>query len=229
MGKMFFKVLCVILFVVMAGGCNSGVTKMGKYDAEINELLAKMTLEEKVGQMNQITLEVVSTRKDDKYVQIDENKLREAIIDNHVGSILNCGGSANTLDNWHEVITAIQNVATKDTRLKIPVIYGIDSIHGANYVVDATLFPQGFAMAATGNVELLRKSSEITAVETRAAGIPWNFNPVLGLARQPMWPRFWETFGEDPYLASVMAKAYVEGQQGDDISASDKVAACMKQ
>jgi beta-glucosidase len=228
MNKILFKVLCAFFFVVIVGGCGSGVTKMGKYDSEVDDLLAKMTLEEKVGQMNQVTLEVVSTRKDDRHVQIDANKLREAIVDNHVGSILNCGGSANTLDNWHEIITAIQDVATKDTRLKIPVIYGIDSIHGANYIVDATLFPQSFAMAATGNAELVKKASEITAAETRAAGIPWNFNPVLGLARQPMWSRFWETFGEDPYLASVMAAAYVKAQQGDDMSASNKVAACMK-
>jgi beta-glucosidase len=228
MKRMLLAVLFLVLAITIVGGCNNGAMKMDRNDKVVKELLAKMTLEEKVGQMNQITLEVVSTRKDDRHVQLDGNKLREAIIDNHVGSILNCGGSANTLDNWHEVITAIQDVATKETRLKIPVIYGIDSIHGANYIADATLFPQSFAMAATGNAELVKKSSEITAVETRAAGIPWNFNPVLGLARQPLWSRFWETFGEDPYLASVMAKVYVEGQQGDDISASDRVAACMK-
>jgi beta-glucosidase len=226
MAKTVFTVVLGLLMVTMTGCWE--VQKVDSVDVAVKKLLSQMTLEEKVGQMNQITLEVVSTRKDDRHVEIDGNKLREAIIDHRVGSILNCGGSANTLDNWHEVITAIQDVATKETRLKIPVIYGIDSIHGANYISDATLFPQSFAMAATGNAELVRRASEITAVETRAAGIPWNFNPVLGLARQPLWSRFWETFGEDPYLASVMADVYVRGQQGDDISASNRVAACMK-
>ncbi|MBN1817270.1 MAG: glycoside hydrolase family 3 C-terminal domain-containing protein [Sedimentisphaerales bacterium] len=197
-------------------------------DKRVEELLVRMTLEEKVGEMTQLTLEVVSRRKDDRHVEMNIEKLREAIVTYHVGSILNCGGSANTIDNWHEIITTIQNVATKETRLGIPVMYGIDSIHGANYIVDATLFPQNFAMAATGNVDLVRQASEITAMETRSAGIPWNFNPVLGLARNPLWPRFYETFGEDPYLTSTMATAYVEAQQGNDISDPTKVAACMK-
>src|SRR5690606_19997372 len=127
----------------------------------------------------------------------------------NVGSILNCGGSANTFENLQEIITAMQDVATKETRLKIPIIYGIDSIHGANYIVGATLFPQSFGMAATGNVDLISQASAVTACETRAAGIPWNFNPVLDMARNPLWPRFWETYGEDPYMAAVYADAYV--------------------
>lgn len=233
-------VLCVMVAgLLIAAGCGStdpersamtgeSLAKSAGTNRRIEDLLSRMTLEEKVGQMTQLTLEVVAKRLDDRHVQLDMEKLRNAMVTHHVGSILNCGGSANTMDNWQEIITAIQDVATKETRLGIPVIYGIDSIHGANYIVGATLFPQSIAMAATGNVDLVRRASVVTAAETRAAGIPWNFNPVLGLARNPLWPRVWETFGEDPYIASVMGAAYVEAQQGDDLADPTRVAACMK-
>jgi beta-glucosidase len=216
-----------ILMTLMAG-CSQTARKQAAADPFVEELLGKMTLEEKVGQMTQITLEVISKRKDDRNVQLDAAKLREAILKYHVGSILNCGGSANTFENWQEVITAIQDVATKETRLKVPVIYGIDSIHGANYITGATLFPQNFAMSASGNMDLVTEASVITARETRAAGIPWNFNPVLDMSRNPLWSRFWENYGEDPYLSAAMAYAYVRAQQGDNMAAGDKVAACMK-
>ncbi len=212
-------------------GCAS-TPKSAKQDAEIEgrvrRLLAQMTVEEKIGQMAQITLESFAKSGQDGYLILDEQKLRTGIVDHHIGSILNCGGQARTPENWQEIITKIQDVATKETRLKIPVIYGIDSIHGANYVLGATIFPQNIAMGATGNADLMMKLGEITARETRASGIPWNFNPVLGLARQPMWPRVFETFGEDAYMASVMGAAYIRGQQGDDISNVTKVATCMK-
>ena len=132
------------------------------------------------------------------------------------------------MQNWQEMITQMQDLATKETRLGIPIIYGIDTIHGANYVLGATIFPQNIAMAATRNAELMREVGVIAALETRAAGIPWNFAPVLDLARQPMWPRVFETFGEDAYVASTMGAAYIHGQQGEDISAAVKVAVCMK-
>jgi beta-glucosidase len=197
-------------------------------DKKVNQLLSKMTLEEKVGQMTQLTLEQFAKQDKDGYLTVDPDKLRAGIVDHHLGSILNCGGQARTIANWHEIITAIQDMATKQTRLGIPIIYGIDSIHGANYVTGATIFPQNIAMAATGNAELMQTVGEIAAFETRAAGIPWNFNPVLDLGRQPLWPRFYETFGEDAYIASVMGAAYVRGQQSDDISNPTKVASCTK-
>ncbi len=200
----------------------------GSIEARVGELLAQMTLEEKVGQMTQITLEVVKGTEEDGYFKCDPKKLFDAVLDHHVGSILNCGGQARTLKNWREIITNIQYVATEKTRLRIPVIYGIDTIHGANYTLGATIFPQNIAMAATGNRDLMRDLGAVAAFETRASGIPWNFNPVLDLARDPRWPRFYETFGEDPYLASVLGAAYIEGQQGDDIGHPTKVAACMK-
>ena len=223
----------LVLSVILLSGCQSPVEReveivAPEVERRIDELLGRMTLEEKVGQMTQVTLEVIKGDDKDGWVELNEDKLKEAIVTYRVGSILNCGGQARSVTNWHEMISQIQDMATQETRLGIPVIYGIDSIHGASYILDATLFPQNIAMAASGNVDLVRKSGEITALETRAAGIPWNFNPVLGLARQPWWPRFYETFGEDPYIVSVMGSEYIRALQGSDLSERTKVAACMK-
>jgi len=218
--------------VVVVVGCASAhkekEMKLSGFDAEVRQLVAKMTPEEKIGQMTQITLEQFAKSGQEGYLILDEQKLRDGIVNHHLGSILNCGGQARTVQNWQEIITKMQDVATKETRLGIPIIYGIDTIHGANYVLGATLFPHNIAMGATGNAALMEKTGEIAAMETRAAGIPWNFGPVLDLARQPMWPRVFETFGEDPYLAATMGAAYIHGQQGKDLSSPVKVATCMK-
>ncbi|MBS1272271.1 MAG: Beta-glucosidase BoGH3B [Candidatus Marinimicrobia bacterium] len=217
--------LLVILSIVLATGLQAETI-----DEKVESLLSRMTLEEKVGQMNQVAIQVVSktqgTTEQDH--ELDLDKLRKAIVEYHVGSILNVWDKAHTIEHWHEVITAIQDVAVNETRLGIPVIYGIDAIHGANYTVGATLFPQSINMAATWNRELVRREGEITALEMRASGIPWNFNPVLGLGRHPAWPRFWETYGESEYLASEMGAIYIAAQQGDDPSAPDKVGTCAK-
>lgn len=221
----------LVVSALVVSGCSSSKEngmKHSQIDGKVRKLLAQMTVEEKVGQMTQITLEQFAKSGQDGYLILDEQKLREGIVKRNLGSILNCGGQARTVQNWQEIITKIQDVATKETRLGIPVIYGIDTIHGANYVLGATIFPQNIAMAATGNVALMEKAGEISALETRAAGIPWNFAPVLDLARQPLWPRVFETFGEDPHIASTMGAAYIRGQQGDDLSDPLKVAVCMK-
>lgn len=221
---------CLVLMTLTVAGLAQMPEK--EIDQKVSALLKRMTLEEKVGQMTQVAIQVVSKSRgsENSTHELDPVKLEEAITQYHVGSVLNVYDTAHTLDHWHEVITRIQNVATEKTRLKIPVIYGIDAIHGANYTREATLFPQSIAMAATRNVDLMKKAAAITAYEVRASGIPWNFNPVLGMGRQPLWPRLWETFGEDPYLTSEMAEAYVKGSEGDDnnVAAKDKVAACMK-
>ena len=199
---------------------------------DIDALLKKMTLEEKIGQMTQVTLQVVADQPAtvDQPFKLNPDKLNEAITKYHVGSLLNVFDMAFTPEEWHDLITKIQDIATKETRLGIPVIYGIDAIHGVNYTKGATLFPQSIAMAATFNPDLVKKEGEITALEARACGLPWNFNPVLGMGRNPLWPRLWETYGEDVYLTGEMAKAYVKGQEGEtnDISRPDRVATCMK-
>src|SRR5215211_3596034 len=206
---------------------NSQIRPLPDHSQKIEALLKRMTIEEKVGQMTQLAIGMIAAGSDQN-LKVDPAKLEKAVVKYGVGSILNVADQALTVDHWHKVISQIQEAATKKTRLGIPVIYGIDSIHGANYVRGATLFPQEIGMAATWNPELMKRASEITAIETRAAGIPWSFSPVLDLGRNPLWPRFWETFGEDPYLAKVMGVAFVRGLEGTDVSSQNQVAASLK-
>ncbi len=199
-------------------------------ERKVERLLAEMTLEEKVGQMTQLTLQAVSSQRgtSEQPHALDRDKLEEALLQHHVGSLLNVWDIAFSVDEWQELITAIQDVVMEKSRLKIPVIYGVDSVHGANYTREATIFPQNIALAATWNPDLVRETARITALETRASGVPWNFSPVLDMGRQPLWSRFFETFGEDVHLVSQMGVAAVEGYQGDDVSSGERVAATLK-
>lgn len=196
-------------------------------EARVDALLKQMTVEEKVGQMTQVAVDVVTASGVGRTHKLDAAKLQNALHKYKVGSILNVNGEAYTVEHWHEVINAIQDSAAK-TRLKIPVIYGIDSVHGANYTHDAVLFPQSYGLAATFNPSLAERAGVISAYQTRASGIPWNFFPLQDIGRNPVWPRMWESFGEDPLLASRMGAAYVKGMQGPDIAAAEKVVACVK-
>lgn len=199
-------------------------------DKKVDQLVEQMTLEEKIGQMTQVTLAVVSkgsVKKPDSPQQIDTTKLKEAILKYKVGSILNVTDHAYSRKHWYDLQKQIQEMASRD-RLQIPVIYGIDPIHGVTYTLGATLFPQQIGLAATRNPALVQEAASITAYETRASAIPWAFSPVLGLGRQPTWPRLYETLGEDIYLAKTMGRAFIEGYEGKDISDKYKVASCMK-
>ncbi len=225
------KTCTIFLLMISLSVISAFAAERTDLDARVAALLSKMSLEEKVGQMTQLTLETVcDVDNSSGTLKTNSSKLYDVIVQHHVGSILNVGTSAHSVDQWQQIITAIQDMATKKSRLGIPVLYGIDAIHGANYTQDATIFPQNIAMAATWNPELMKRDGEVTACEVRASGIPWNFNPVLGVGRQPLWPRFWETFGEDPYLTSEMGAAYIKGLEGENnnIVENDKVAACMK-
>lgn len=187
-----------------------------------------MTLEEKVGQMTQLDLIVVA-RKGVEPIQIDEEKLREALVTHKIGSFISPGFShALTIQEWTHVLDTIQTMIRKENPRPVPLLYGIDSIHGATYVRDATLFPQQLALAATRNPDLATLSARVSAAETRAAGIRWTFAPVLDVGRQPLWARFAETFGEDPLLASRFGVAAVRGFQGDAPGSPGSVAACLK-
>lgn len=200
------------------------------FDKEIENFISKMSIAEKVGQMTQINIDVISKGEIFNLVkphQLDSLKLDSAINHYFVGSILNVGGHTYTRDRWEKIITQIQTKAITEGN-KIPVIYGIDAIHGVNYTVDATLFPQQIGQAATWNPELVKQGASVTAYECRASGIPWNFSPVLDIGRQPLWSRFFETYGEDVYLAKKMTEACITGYQGDDPSNPEKVASCMK-
>ena len=220
----------VFLLIVFQLSTTAQIYTTTKVDERVKQLLSQMTLEEKVGQMTQVTIQTVSKTQGTKSQlhQLDEAKLEEAIKKYHVGSILNVYDVAHSLEYWHEVITKMQDMATKETRLKIPILYGIDAIHGATYTKGATLFPQAINMAATWNTEIAKQTGEITSYETKASGIPWNFYPVMDIGRQPLWSRLWETYGEDVYLASQMGSEYIKGAQGDDMSAPDKLATCLK-
>ena len=202
-----------------------------KIENKISTILNSMTLEEKVGQTCQITLEsVLKKNKDGKLIephQIDNKKLKIAIKDFKVGSFLNVSNHTFTIEKWHKVINKIQNYS-KLTKHQIPVIYGVDAIHGATYIQNSTLFPQEIGLAATWDLNHAKKMAEITAYETRASGIPWNFSPVLDLGRNPIWSRFFETLGEDVYLATEMGKSIIDGYQGGKEIDDYHVAACLK-
>ncbi len=191
---------------------------------KVEALLNKMTLDEKIGQMTQVTLGVVSTAQDGV---LDTTRLAIAVEKYKVGSILNVTNHALTVDQWRKVITQIQDDAGR-TRLKIPVIYGLDGIHGQTYTLNSTLFPQNIAMAATRNPELAAAVTKVAAKELRASGVRWNFAPVLDCGRQPLWPRFPETYGEDVYIGTTMGTTVIKAYEEDGLKTPTAVASCMK-
>jgi beta-glucosidase len=203
-------------------------------ERRVEALLAQMTLEEKVGQMAQVTLDVVGVGTNRfssaEPFALDPAKLRDAVVKYKLGSILNAANNrARTPEVWAGIIQQIQ-AAAAETRLKIPVIYGIDAVHGETYTAGATMFPQQIAQAAARNRQLVRRGAEITAYETRASAIPWAFSPVLDLGSDPRSPRQWETYGEDPYLAAELGREVVKGYEGEQNNVADptRVAASLK-
>ncbi|HTR32027.1 MAG TPA: glycoside hydrolase family 3 N-terminal domain-containing protein [Puia sp.] len=191
---------------------------------KIEDLLKKMTLDEKVGQMTQVTLGVVCTAQDGV---LDTGRLAAAVGKYKVGSILNVTNHALSVDQWRKIIARIQDEAAK-TRLKIPVIYGLDGIHGQTYTLNSTLFPQNIAMAATRDPELAAAIAKVTARELRASGVRWNFAPVLDCGRQPLWSRFPETYGEDVYVGTTMGMTAIKAYEEDGLKTPTAVASCMK-
>lgn len=228
--KLFSNLIFLILCIGPFLGCNQYENQQ-KSSFNIDDILSKMSVKEKVGQMTQLNIDVISVGEVYNLQEphlLDTIKLRKAIVEYGIGSLLNVGGHAYSLDHWHEIISAVQTMATDETNLGIPILYGIDAIHGANYLLEGTLFPQPLAQAATFNPKMVQKAAEITAYETRASGIPWNFSPVLDVARQPLWSRVFETYGEDVYLCKKMGVATINGYQGEDASDPYKLASCMK-
>ncbi|MET3112457.1 beta-glucosidase [Pedobacter sp. CG_S7] len=204
-------------------------------EAKVEALLKKMTLEEKVGQMAQITLDVVG-KGGDRYssaepFSLDQKELEKALVKYKIGSVLNTSNNrARSTDVWYKIISQIQKAAMTKTPNKIPVIYGIDAIHGETYTVGATMFPQQIGQAATFNRALVRQGAEISAYETRASAIPWAFSPLLDLGADPRFPRQWESFGEDPYLVGELGYEMVKGFEGEnnDVANPFKVASSVK-
>lgn len=231
------RLLWLVAFVFAYSSCTPGVSQSEADATEqrIEELISEMSLEEKVGQMAQITLDVVG-KGDNRYssyepLELDEEALRQALVEHHVGSILNTANNrALTPDKWYSIISQIQEMAMNETRMKIPVLYGVDQIHGATYTAGATMFPQQIGQAASRNRELVRRGAEITAYETRASSIPWTFSPVLDLGMDPRFSRQFETFGEDPYLAAELGVAMINGYEGEEnnIGHPEHIASTMK-
>ncbi|UOB17046.1 glycoside hydrolase family 3 N-terminal domain-containing protein [Abyssalbus ytuae] len=223
--------LPLISFFIVFNSCKDSSGKNGikeddtsnEISQKVAELVNEMTLEEKVGQMTQLNISVFFNED-----SLDHKKLKYHIIEKGLGSILNTPfNSAYSLENWRNLNTLIQDYA-KESRTKIPLIYGIDAIHGTTYTQNSTLFPHNIGMAATRNPELVKQLAKITAKEVRASGIRWNFDPVFGVGRNPLWPRFEETFGEDPYLTGELGVAAINGYEEDGLSNPTAVAACIK-
>ncbi|ASB49446.1 glycoside hydrolase family 3 N-terminal domain-containing protein [Alkalitalea saponilacus] len=231
------QLLSGLIVLVILFGCSTpkkqDAASMVERIPEVEALLKQMTLEEKVGQMAQLTLDALTVGANhfhtEEPMRLDMDLVRRALVDYNLGSVLNTASTrARSLEEWHTIVSQIQDVAMNETRLGIPVIYGIDAIHGVTYTAGATFFPQQIGQAATFNPELVRRAAEITAYETRASSLPWNFSPVLDIGRDPRFPRMWETFGEDVYLTNVLGVAMVEGYEGDDIGSPYRVASCPK-
>lgn len=233
---MKYHLLIIILVVFFVFGSYLSKAKSqdisNSLEYRIDSVLQKMTLEEKVGQMAQYTLDVIGKGgafSNSEPFEIDKDTLDLVIGKYKVGSILNTSNNrARIIEFWQKTIKTIQDKAIETTG--IPIIYGIDAIHGETYTAGATLFPQEIGMAATFNPELMKIGSQISAYDTRASNIPWAFSPVLGLGRDARWSRMWETFGEDVYLAKTMGVASVLGFQGNDKNDinNQHVAACLK-
>src|SRR5574344_166994 len=198
-------------------------------ESKIEKLLSKMTLDEKIGQMCEITVDVISDFSDPKNPKISDKLIDKVIGQYKVGSILNVPFSkAQTKEMWADLITRLQKKSMKT--MGIPCIYGVDQIHGTTYTAGGTFFPQGINMGAAFNRQLTREGSRISAYETKAGSIPWTFAPVTDLGRDARWPRMWENYGEDCYLNAEMGRESVLGFQGENPNQIDKyhVAACMK-
>ena len=232
------KIIFSLLFIPLLAACNgstgkSGVNQDEGIERKVDSIMAQMTLEEKVGQMAQFTVDLLGKGGNayfsDEPFEVDPAMLDTVIGKYKVGSILNTANNrARTTEVWEKTIRAIQERALEETG--IPVIYGIDAIHGTTYTAGSTLFPQSVAMGATFNRELMREGSRITAYETRASNIPWTFAPTMDLGRDARWSRQWESFGEDVYLNAEMAVASTFGFQGEDRNnvGNSHIAVCLK-
>ena len=195
-------------------------------DERVEDLLNRMTLYEKIGQMTQLNITMVNPTYDQGDVILVEEAARDLISNHHIGSFLN--GEAVPPEQWFEYMNGLTRIAMEESRLGIPIIYGIDHMHGASYLGRSTIFPQNINIGATFNTDHSYLTGWVTAYESADIGHHWNFAPVLDLGVNPIWARFWETYGEDPYLASRMGEAYVKGYQGNEEIAPYKVAATAK-
>lgn len=213
---------------------NEKVTKKStsELDSKVDELMSKMSITDKVGQMTQVNLNKILITKNGSGFDNNDGLIDPALLDTavnkyKVGSLLNAINHAYSLDQWDVIINQIQDAAKKNDPA-IPVLYGIDAIHGNTFTLNSTLFPHNIGVAASRNPAVAKNAAKITAMEVRASGIRWNFDPVFELGKMPLWPRFPETYGEDPLLVEKMGVASVVGYEEDGLDQPTAVASCMK-
>lgn len=226
------KILLSISMLALAytASANVPVIKSDpKIEAQVEQTLKKLTLEEKIGQMMELVTDLFGANDKNGVFYIDEHKTDSILSCYKIGSILNAPNTcAPTAKQWEKYIAQIQKISMK--RIGIPCVFGLDQNHGSTYTQGGTLFPQNINVAATFNREIARRSAEATAYETRAVSVPWTYSPTVDLGRDARWPRIWENFGEDCYLSSEMGKEMVYGFQGEDPNNIDQyhIAASMK-
>ena len=226
------KILLSISMLALAytASANVPVIKSDpKIEAQVEQTLKKLTLEEKIGQMMELVTDLFGSNDKNGVFYIDEHKTDSILSRYKIGSILNAPNTcAPTAKQWEKYLQQIQKISMK--RIGIPCVFGLDQNHGSTYTQGGTLFPQNINVAATFNREVARKSAEATAYETRAVSVPWTYSPTVDLGRDARWPRIWENFGEDCYLSAEMGKAMVLGFQGEDPNHIDQhhIATSMK-
>ena len=226
------KILLSISMLALAytASANVPVIKSDpKIEAQVEQTLKKLTLEEKIGQMMELVTDLFGANDKNGVFYIDEHKTDSILSRYKIGSILNAPNTcAPTAKQWEKYISQIQKISMK--RIGIPCVFGLDQNHGSTYTQGGTLFPQNINVAASFNREIARRSAEATAYETRAVSVPWTYSPTVDLGRDARWPRIWENFGEDCYLSSEMGKAMVYGFQGEDPNNIDQyhIATSMK-
>ena len=226
------KILVSISMLALAytASANVPVIKSDpKIEAQVEQTLKKLTLEEKIGQMMELVTDLFGANDKNGVFYIDEHKTDSILSRYKIGSILNAPNTcAPTAKQWEKYIAQIQKISMK--RIGIPCVFGLDQNHGSTYTQGGTLFPQNINVAATFNREIARRSAEATAYETRAVSVPWTYSPTVDLGRDARWPRIWENFGEDCYLSSEMGKEMVYGFQGEDPNNIDQyhIATSMK-
>ena len=227
--KKIFSSLFMLAFAYTTSAKVPVIKSDPKIEAQVEQTLKKLTLEEKIGQMMELVTDLFGANDKNGVFYIDEHKTDSILSRYKIGSILNAPNTcAPTAKQWEKYISQIQKISMK--RIGIPCVFGLDQNHGSTYTQDGTLFPQNINVAATFNREIARRSAEATAYETRAVSVPWTYSPTVDLGRDARWPRIWENFGEDCYLSSEMGKAMVYGFQGEDPNNIDQyhIATSMK-
>ena len=226
--KRNYRLVLAALFAAFISSCSAPAEKTAiprdeELEKRVDQILRGMTLEEKVGQMTQITSTAIA--RGIELTEVGDSMLRV----HKIGSVLNTpDGIAQTPQDYEKFITEINRISIDAT--SIPTLYGLDHIHGVSYVLGGTLFPQEINIAATFNRDHAYNMGKVTAYESRAANVPWTFSPTMDLGRNPEWPRMWESFGEDTYVTAQMAVAEVKGMQGEDPNhvGPYNIAACAK-